>query len=75
MNIYEEKEKFVEHELLKLFQRISPDVLNLCYERNKNGEESVTVTYLLSDASQCKRIMSVTANDLRGLALEILMYI
>lgn len=75
MNVYDEKKNFVEHELLKLFQKISPDVLNLHYEHHKNGVESVTVTYLLADASQCKRIMSVTANDLRSLALEVLMYI
>lgn len=75
MNIYEEKEKFVEHELLKLCQRISPDVLNLCYERNKNGEESVTIYCILPDKSTHKKIVNVTADSLRSLARDVIMYI
>lgn len=71
MNIYEEKEKFVEHELLKLCQRISPDVLNLRYERNKNGEESVTIYYKTTH----KKIVNVTADSLRSLAHDVIMYI
>lgn len=70
MNIYEEKEKFVEHELLKLCQRISPDVLTLRYERNKNGEESVTIYY-----KSTRKIVNVTADSLRSLAYDVIMYI
>lgn len=70
MNIYEEKEKFVEHELLKLCQRISPDVLNLRYERNKNGEESVTIYY-----KSTHRIVNVTADSLSSLARDVITYI
>lgn len=75
MNVYEEKENFVDHELLKLCQRISPDVLNLRYERNKNGEESVTIYWLLPDKSTHKKIVNVTADSLRSLAHDVIMYV
>lgn len=75
MNIYEEKEKFVEHELLKLCQRISPDVLNLRYDRNINGEESVTIYWILPNKSTHKKIVNVTADSLRSLAHDVIMYV
>lgn len=75
MNVYEEKEKFVEHELLILCKRISPDVLNLHYERNINGEESVTIYWLLPDKRTHKKIVNVTADSLRSLARDVIMYI
>lgn len=75
MNIYEEKEKFVEHELLILCKRISPDVLNLHYERNVNGEEIVTIYWLLPDKTTHQKIVNVTAGSLRSLAHDVIMYI
>ena len=75
MNIYEEKEKFVRHELLKLCQRISPDVLHLIYERNKNSEESVTIYWILPNKGTHKKIVNVTADSLRSLAFDVIKYI
>lgn len=74
MNIYEEKEKFVECELLKLCQRISPDILSLRYDRNKNGAETVTICCILTDKSTYKKIINVNADSLRSLALDVIMY-
>jgi len=75
MNVYEEKEKFVEHELLILCKKISPDVLNLRYERNQNGEESVTIYWILPDKRVHTKIVNVTADSLRSLARDVIMYV
>lgn len=65
---YEEKTLFTNYELIKIVQSINDSIEKLLYEKLPNGEEIVLIDFITGH----RKILNVTCNSLKSIALEVI---